>query len=66
MSFDYMRFIRFFWKLLTSWRQARLDAEIERQRERLNQSMWRNSLAERTQEADLASGYNQSHSNTMQ
>jgi len=61
-----MRIILTVWNLLTRWRQARLNFEIERQRKILTQSMWRNSLAERAQEADLASGYNQSHFNTMQ
>jgi hypothetical protein len=55
--------------LLNLWRQflaRRRESELDRLQAELDQARWRNSLAEQTQDADLASGYNIDHFNTLQ
>ncbi len=49
-----------------AWQAARKAQQIERLKKQIQQQAWRNSLAERTQQADLAAGYNMAHFNTMQ
>lgn len=51
---------------LEAWLETRRKAELERIQERLNQEQWKNSLANRAHETDLAAGYSLSHFNTMQ
>jgi hypothetical protein len=58
--------VSLFVHILRDWLKKRREAEIKRLQARLNQSQWQNSLAKHTHEADLASGYNLSHFNTMQ
>lgn len=48
------------------WLEKRRAAEMKHIQEKLEQQQWQNSLQQRTHEADLAAGYNQSHFNTMQ
>ncbi|MBI3165715.1 MAG: hypothetical protein HYZ24_13615 [Chloroflexi bacterium] len=48
------------------WLEKRRERELAQMQERLNQEQWRNSLADRAHDADLAAGYNLSHFNTMQ
>ncbi len=48
------------------WLEKRRQTELERMQELLNQGQWRNSLANRTHNADLAAGYDLNHFNTMQ
>jgi hypothetical protein len=48
------------------WLEKRREAELKRIQAQLDQAQWKNSLAQRTHEADLAAGYNLGHFNTMQ
>jgi hypothetical protein len=48
------------------WLEKRREAELKRIQAKLTQAQWKNSLAQRTHEADLAAGYNLGHFNTMQ
>lgn len=54
------------WQMWKHWLENRRKAELERIQERLNQEQWKNSLANRAHETDLAAGYSLSHFNTMQ
>ena len=56
----------FLWQLLARWLGRRREAELARIQEQLTQAQWQNSLEKNSHEADLASGYNLSHFNTMQ
>ncbi|MCB0104150.1 MAG: hypothetical protein H6635_06270 [Anaerolineales bacterium] len=53
-------------QFLKRWLEKRRAAEMKRIQAKLEQQQWQNSLQQRTHEADLAAGYNQSHFNTMQ
>jgi hypothetical protein len=53
----------FLWE---QWLEKRRELELKRLQAQLNQIQWRNSLAKRAHKADLASGYNLNHFNTMQ
>lgn len=48
------------------WLEKRRETELKRIQAQLAQAQWKNSLAQRTHEADLAAGYNLGHFNTMQ
>jgi hypothetical protein len=48
------------------WLEKRREAELKRIQAKLDQAQWKNSLAQRTHEADLAAGHNLGHFNTMQ
>lgn len=48
------------------WLEKRRETELKRIQAQLTQAQWKNSLAQRTHEADLAAGYNLGHFNTMQ
>ena len=63
MKFLFFHQIRQFWQ---GWLERRRKAELEQIQEQLNQEQWRNSLANRAHDADLAAGYGLSHFNTMQ
>ena len=56
----------FLWQAWVHWLEKRREAELVRIQEQLTQAQWKNSLANHAHEADLASGYNLSHFNTMQ
>lgn len=55
-----------FRQLFMQWLAKRRATELEHIQARLAQIQWRDSLAKRSHEADLAAGYNLSHFNTMQ
>jgi hypothetical protein len=48
------------------WLETRRAADLKHLQAKLDQMQWRNSLAKRTHDADLAAGYNLNHFNTMQ
>jgi len=63
MRFSIWKFIRIVW---AHWREKSIERQIASRQAELDSIRWRNSLSERTQKADLASGYNINHFNTMQ